>query len=167
MDTTLRPEKRKLDDDSLEGPSKRPNVDEQEVFYEAPAALDEEYEPTSFTTEVKTEQEEQEKLGQEQEQEEEEEYEPTAFIKEEVAETTRADNVETIVPFDRLIVLHLEATCDENPTNPAAVQVTKENSEIIGKKIKYIYMNTCHLIHLFFVRAFFCRVELFQYGDSS
>lgn len=40
--------------------------------------------------------------------------------------------LDTLVPFDRLILLHLEATCDENPTNPAAVQVTKENSEIIG-----------------------------------
>ena len=39
----------------------------------------------------------------------------------------------TNIPFDRLIFFHLEATCDENPTNPAAVQVTKENSEVIGK----------------------------------
>ncbi|KAI9024350.1 hypothetical protein CLU79DRAFT_700432 [Phycomyces nitens] len=38
---------------------------------------------------------------------------------------------ETNVPFKRLIILNVEATCDENPTNPAAIQVTKENSEII------------------------------------
>lgn len=41
--------------------------------------------------------------------------------------------ISTNIPFDDLILLHLEATCDENPTNPAAVQVTKEKSEIIGK----------------------------------
>ncbi|ORX60528.1 hypothetical protein DM01DRAFT_265442 [Hesseltinella vesiculosa] len=37
----------------------------------------------------------------------------------------------TMVPFQRLVVLHVEVTCDENPTNPAAVQVKKENAEII------------------------------------
>lgn len=59
--------------------------------------------------------------------------------------------VDTLIPFDRLIVLHVEATCDENTTNPAAVQVTKENSEIIGKVKKYlsvlIYVEfTCFLL---------------------
>lgn len=38
----------------------------------------------------------------------------------------------TNIPYDRLIVLEFEATCDDNPSNPASVQVTKENSEIIG-----------------------------------
>lgn len=35
------------------------------------------------------------------------------------------------MPFDRFIILNVEATCDFNPTNRAAVQVTKENAEII------------------------------------
>lgn len=39
--------------------------------------------------------------------------------------STGTEKVETLVPFKRLVVLHVEVTCDENPTNPAAVQVTK------------------------------------------
>lgn len=31
----------------------------------------------------------------------------------------------TNIPYDRLIVLEFEATCDDNPSNPASVQVTK------------------------------------------
>jgi len=31
----------------------------------------------------------------------------------------------TNIPYDRLIVLEFEATCDDNPNNPASVQVTK------------------------------------------
>ena len=31
----------------------------------------------------------------------------------------------THIPYDRLIVLEFEATCDDNPNNPASVQVTK------------------------------------------
>jgi hypothetical protein len=33
----------------------------------------------------------------------------------------------TNIPYDRLIVLEFEATCDDNPNNPASVQVTKVN----------------------------------------
>ncbi|KAI7885726.1 hypothetical protein K492DRAFT_141290, partial [Lichtheimia hyalospora FSU 10163] len=58
----------------------------------------------------------------------------------------------SIIPFDRLIVLNVEATCDENPTNPAAVQVTKENAEII--ELSYVVvdtatMETTHQQHIF------------------
>ncbi|KAI8993661.1 hypothetical protein BDB01DRAFT_337455 [Pilobolus umbonatus] len=55
--------------------------------------------------------------------------------------------LETIVPFDRLIVLHLEATCDENPTNPAAVQVTKENSEIIELTFVVLKSSNMEILH--------------------
>lgn len=142
MESTSRPEKRRLEEDDFEGPSKRQTVGSEEtqsseVFYEAPTApAEEEYEPTSFALAVKQEEKEDEK--QEKQEEQDEEYEPTAYVKQEnyepVKEEEDATNlpVETVIPFDRLIVLHLEATCDENPTNPAAVQVTKENSEIIG-----------------------------------
>lgn len=123
MDSIPRPEKRKAEDDVNEEPYKRPLLEEtleSETFYETEENLSsqvkvEEYEPTSFEQEPT------------HEEEEEEAYEPTP-LKEEPAVP-----LETVVPFDRLIILHLEATCDENPTNPAAVQVTKENSEIIGK----------------------------------
>ncbi|ORE05754.1 hypothetical protein BCV72DRAFT_336356 [Rhizopus microsporus var. microsporus] len=54
---------------------------------------------------------------------------------------------DTIIPFDRLIVLHVEATCDENPTNPAAVQVTKENSEIIELSFVVLDAHTLETLH--------------------
>lgn len=123
MDTIPRPEKRKAEDDVNEEPHKRPLKEESTEYAlshepeEAQTSVKiEEYEPTSY---------EQEPLHQDEE--EEEAYEPTPIKEEPVVP------LETVVPFDRLIVLHLEATCDENPTNPAAIQVTKENSEIIGK----------------------------------
>ncbi|KAI9478069.1 MAG: ribonuclease H-like domain-containing protein [Benjaminiella poitrasii] len=53
----------------------------------------------------------------------------------------------TVVPFDRLIILHLEATCDENPTNPAAVQVTKENSEIIEISFVVVDASNMDVLH--------------------
>ena len=53
----------------------------------------------------------------------------------------------TLVPFDRLILLHLEATCDENPTNPAAVQVTKENSEIIELSFVVVNASNMEVLH--------------------
>jgi hypothetical protein len=139
MDTITRPEKRKNDDNEYEGPSKRLNLENDFIEVPKTTAEDEEYEPTSFTEEQPDSQEIKQEIKHEIEQEEEEEeYEPTAFVKEE-PEPSRSvlennTTIETIVPFDRLVVLHLEATCDENPTNPAAVQVTKENSEIIGKE---------------------------------
>lgn len=62
---------------------------------------------------------------------------------------------DTIIPFDYLIVLHVEATCDENPTNPAAVQVTKENSEIIGNNSSLSRLTESIMTILF--RALLCR----------
>ncbi|KAI8991753.1 hypothetical protein BDF20DRAFT_846228 [Mycotypha africana] len=53
----------------------------------------------------------------------------------------------SVVPFDRLIILHLEATCDENPTNPAAVQVTKENSEVIELSFVVVNAHTMEVLH--------------------
>ncbi|KAI7849621.1 hypothetical protein BDC45DRAFT_520023 [Circinella umbellata] len=53
----------------------------------------------------------------------------------------------SVVPFDRLIILHVEATCDENLTNPAAIQVTKENSEIIDLVFVVLDTNTMQVIH--------------------
>ncbi|KAG2185128.1 hypothetical protein INT44_001918 [Umbelopsis vinacea] len=49
----------------------------------------------------------------------------------------------TNIPYDRLIVLEFEATCDDNPSNPASVQVTKENSEII--EFSYIVLDASKL----------------------
>ncbi|KAG0184457.1 hypothetical protein DFQ28_011093 [Apophysomyces sp. BC1034] len=54
--------------------------------------------------------------------------------------------LETNVPFKRLIILNVEATCDENPTNPASVQVTKlsfvvvdaSNMEVLHKQQIYV-----------------------------
>ncbi|RUS26627.1 hypothetical protein BC938DRAFT_470507, partial [Jimgerdemannia flammicorona] len=42
-----------------------------------------------------------------------------------MAEANGARIPGNLIPYDRLIVLDFEATCDENQTNPAAVQVTK------------------------------------------
>lgn len=56
---------------------------------------------------------------------------------EEVAASSSAtpSKVKTVVPFDRLIVLTVSATCDENSASiPGSMQVTKENSEVIGKQ---------------------------------
>lgn len=129
MESIPRPEKRKAEEEDYEEPSKRPFIQEpseENESYEANEpyggiVLKEEYEPISFTADPKENTEEED-----MEREKEEEYDPKP-IKEETPLP-----LETVVPFDRLIILHLEATCDENPTNPAAVQVTKENSEIIG-----------------------------------
>ncbi|KAI8145632.1 ribonuclease H-like domain-containing protein [Fennellomyces sp. T-0311] len=53
----------------------------------------------------------------------------------------------SVVPFDCLIVLHVEATCDENLTNPAAIQVTKENSEIIDLAFVVLDTTTMEVVH--------------------
>ncbi|KAI8372227.1 hypothetical protein EDC96DRAFT_500346 [Choanephora cucurbitarum] len=53
----------------------------------------------------------------------------------------------TNIPFDRLIFFHLEATCDENPTNPAAVQVTKENSEVIEMSFVVVDGASLEVLH--------------------
>jgi hypothetical protein len=186
MDPT-RPEtdrKRKAEDDVHEELSKRPLIDqeketqdeqqtrtndeqqpENETYYEATTEntvaaedvnnKDEEYEPTAFVK-----------------KEEEEEYDPTSYSNEEpeVKEEEEAAPLETVVPFDRLIILHLEATCDENPTNPAAVQVTKENSEVIGTLlIEYFDLFRAHQLtfYLYICRAFFCCIKCFEYGSTS
>ncbi|KAL0086169.1 hypothetical protein F4703DRAFT_1736736 [Phycomyces blakesleeanus] len=65
------------------------------------------------------------------ESEEEEEDEEDVINSGNQDTTTTSSVSETSVPFKRLVILNVEATCDENQTNPAAVQVTKENSEII------------------------------------
>lgn len=41
-----------------------------------------------------------------------------------------SSRVETIVPYQCLVLINVEVTCDENPTNPAAVQVTKVMKEM-------------------------------------
>lgn len=78
--------------------------------------------------------------------------EPTATV---VTKRNSPPPADTIIPFDRLIVLHVEATCDENPTNPAAVQVTKENSEIIGNNSSLSRLTESITTILF--RALLCR----------
>ncbi|KAI9262320.1 hypothetical protein BDA99DRAFT_547171 [Phascolomyces articulosus] len=54
----------------------------------------------------------------------------------------------SVVPFDRLIVLHVEATCDENLTNPAAIQVTKVDNNN-NNKLSFVVLdtNTMKVIH--------------------
>ena len=136
MESTTRPEKRKIEDsDEEEVSSKRSHLitEEPSIKEELPVS-----EQTTDSVQVKVEPQEAE--------DDYEAYEPLTFEEETLLEaaatTTQIEPpapVDTVVPFDRLVVLHLEATCDENPTNPAAVQVTKENSEIIGKKqIRYL-----------------------------
>lgn len=133
MESTLpRPEKRKAEDEVDEEPHKRLVTEEVTTTQESAV---EEYEPVSFKTEEK-------EIKKEEEEEEEEAYEPTPLKEEPIVP------LETMVPFDRLIVLHLEATCDENPTNPAAVQVTKENSEIIGKFFFFFIISTPKKINM-------------------
>ncbi|KAG2230190.1 hypothetical protein BDF21DRAFT_383649 [Thamnidium elegans] len=135
MESIPRPEKRKAEEEDYEESSKRPFIEdpsESKEYNDTNVVKGEEYEPISFTADPKEDNEE-EKM----EKEEEEEYEPKP-IKEETPVP-----LETVVPFDRLIILHLEATCDENPTNPAAVQVTKENSEII--ELSFVVLNASNM----------------------
>lgn len=55
---------------------------------------------------------------------------------EQTATSTDADAiVETHIPYQCLVVLNVEVTCDENPTNPAAAQVTKVRNCKLNKKI--------------------------------
>lgn len=57
------------------------------------------------------------------------------------APTEPAPEVRTVIPYSRLVILNLEVTCDENATNPAAVQVTKvllkNNTVLINIMIYY------------------------------
>ncbi|KAI9495658.1 hypothetical protein BDB00DRAFT_759802 [Zychaea mexicana] len=55
--------------------------------------------------------------------------------------------VGSTVPFNRLIVLNVSATCDENAANPSAVQVTKENSEVIELAFAVIDAATMQVVH--------------------
>jgi inhibitor of KinA sporulation pathway (predicted exonuclease) len=130
-----RKRKAEIDQDQLqEAPSKRPFVESTETEEQKPATqntdepfYDANNTEATETTEPKVESEIIAEASEEdQQQNTKAESADTAEI------TTASPPLVTNVPFDRLIVLHLEATCDENPTNPAAVQVTKENSEIIG-----------------------------------
>ncbi|KAI9269007.1 hypothetical protein BDA99DRAFT_557780 [Phascolomyces articulosus] len=59
------------------------------------------------------------------------------------ATTTTKPAVDSVVPFNRLIVLNVSATCDENIANPSAVQVTKENSEVI--ELAFVVIDTAKM----------------------
>ncbi|KAI8381504.1 uncharacterized protein BYT42DRAFT_494108 [Radiomyces spectabilis] len=74
----------------------------------------------------------------------------TADAPPETASTEEPSNVptlETVIPFKRLILLNIEATCDENATNPAAVQVTKENSEAIELAFVVVDASNLEVLH--------------------
>lgn len=104
----------------------------EEPFYDAIPEAREEQQDNSVSENKEEEEDQKEEAassGNKDQVEPETKVEPFVDVKAEPAPTAP---LETVVPFDRLILIHLEATCDENPTNPAAVQVTKENSEIIG-----------------------------------
>lgn len=135
-----RKRKAESDQDEHQGtPSKRPFVESTENEEQKPAVVESTDEPfydannaeATEITEPNTKNEEPKikiETSEEEQPQQDTKAEPVG-----TAETAAASPpLVTNVPFDRLIVLHLEATCDENPTNPAAVQVTKENSEIIG-----------------------------------
>ncbi|KAI8142315.1 ribonuclease H-like domain-containing protein [Fennellomyces sp. T-0311] len=63
------------------------------------------------------------------------------------AKPTTKRAVETVVPFNRLIVLNVAATCDENNGNPSSVQVTKENSEVIELSFVVIDASKMQVVH--------------------
>ncbi|CAO3589528.1 unnamed protein product [Absidia cylindrospora] len=63
-----------------------------------------------------------------------------------VSTASNSDHVDTLVPYQRLVLVNVEVTCDENPTNPAAVQVTKENAEIIQLSFAIVKTSTMELI---------------------
>jgi hypothetical protein len=56
-------------------------------------------------------------------------------------------SVETIVPYPYLVLINMEVTCDENPTNPAAVQVSKVMKERDGWVVKIFVKPTNQPIH--------------------
>ncbi|KAI8343078.1 hypothetical protein BC941DRAFT_410376 [Chlamydoabsidia padenii] len=60
--------------------------------------------------------------------------------------TTDDTTVETQIPYPYLVMLNVEVTCDENPANPAAVQVTKENAEIIQLSFAIVKSSNMELI---------------------
>ncbi|KAI9316052.1 hypothetical protein BX666DRAFT_1954379 [Dichotomocladium elegans] len=57
-----------------------------------------------------------------------------------------AQQAENVVPFNRLIVLNVAATCDESMTMPS-VQVTKENSEVIELSFVVIDTSNMEVVH--------------------
>lgn len=113
----------KSDDEAKQGVEQQ---NPEEPFYDASTETKEEDNQALANT---VEEEQKNLVSVKDEADIEPKTEPSVDVKTEAAPAAPLD---TLVPFDRLILLHLEATCDENPTNPAAVQVTKENSEIIG-----------------------------------
>ncbi|KAI7885020.1 hypothetical protein K492DRAFT_172753 [Lichtheimia hyalospora FSU 10163] len=65
-----------------------------------------------------------------------------------ITQTAASSKVQTVVPFDRLIVLTVSATCDENSTSiPGSIQVTKENSEVIELSFVIINASNMEVIH--------------------
>jgi hypothetical protein len=56
-------------------------------------------------------------------------------------------SVETIVPYPYLVLINMEVTCDENPTNPAAVQVSKVMKERNERIVKIMVRLTNQPIH--------------------
>jgi FtsZ-interacting cell division protein ZipA len=128
MDT--RPEKRKAEDEEPTEASKRIQLEKTD---DANSVKQENIDAVKVEEEngdAKESSEQKEDPSAEETPQEE----PKVEVKTEEKADTKAEEkpvvkpeppLETVVPFDRLIVLHLEATCDENPTNPAAVQVTK------------------------------------------
>ncbi|KAL0140803.1 hypothetical protein V8B55DRAFT_1448050 [Mucor lusitanicus] len=115
----------------------------EEPFYDAIPEAREEQQDNSVSENKEEEEDQKEEAassGNKDQVEPETKVEPFVDVKAEPAPTAP---LETVVPFDRLILIHLEATCDENPTNPAAVQVTKENSEII--ELSFVVVNASNL----------------------
>jgi hypothetical protein len=110
--------KRQLTEEALEATNgKSPNQDSPPQHSLSDVAVG--HQPDQSTSEL---------ADSDQQQKEE----PTEDKEKEQEEKEYSRNEPTNIPYDRLIVLEFEATCDDNPSNPASVQVTKENSEIIG-----------------------------------
>lgn len=128
MDT--RPEKRKAEDEEPTEASKRIQLEKTDDAIPVKQENVDAVKMEEENGDAKESSEQKEEPSTEETPQEE----PKVEVKTEEKADTKAEEkpvvkpeppLETVVPFDRLIVLHLEATCDENPTNPAAVQVTK------------------------------------------
>ncbi|KAI8073042.1 hypothetical protein BC940DRAFT_290407 [Gongronella butleri] len=77
---------------------------------------------------------------QQEQQHDDTQPEPEAAIEQPEAAPEAAPVQSTALPYSRLVLINAEVTCDENPTNPAAIQVTKENAEII--KLSYAIVDS-------------------------
>ncbi|KAI7903308.1 uncharacterized protein BX663DRAFT_551599 [Cokeromyces recurvatus] len=136
-------------DSQLEGDRKRKAEDSTEIKQEETPLKKPLLETTTITTTTTAtatpnDQNENKDVADEIKKEEQQE------LKVESTEQTvkKSENaLTTVVPFDRLIILHIEATCDENLTNPAAVQVTKENSEIIEISFVVVDASNMEILH--------------------